>query len=553
MIKYCLILFLIIIIIPITNAQELNSRQLDSLYYGVVKIRMPGLLRNQIQTIATDTIHIKSATGLFNAVKMNLNSFNKQQRMLLQKLLDRPVTDTSIVSPNGFFRIHYNTSGTDLPTYSINLLAGALDSVYNFEVNYFGYPPPPDNGAGGDNKYDIYITAIGDVYGYTVPDSEILPGSGRYYAYTVINNNFTGFYTTGINAARVTAAHEFDHAIHIGNYINRYFAGDEFFYELSATAMEHFVFSTIKDYLQYLPDYFYDTQNSIAVNGTIAEFGLGIWNIYQKDRFGFGIIKREWELMPQMRAMDAISTAIQEYGSSLGAELNNFGIWMYFTNYRSIPGEYFEDAKYYPVVKPISVINFVSGSNFQINTGPSSNSFIDITNNNTLDTLVTIITNSDVQSAIDSTNSSRSFSYTLYDHQANDAQKITDNYFIKFSTNQPAFWTTSEIFNNSVVQTGQSLAGQIDFPFPSPFNYSKNEFIYIPFNSSNNVNVNFNVYNVSMNIVYSSNKILSYYNGQKVIKWNGRDTNNGKLASGIYIFVIKSGNNITKGKIVIFN
>ena len=79
MIKYYLILFLIIIIIPITNARQLSSRQLDSLYYRVVKIRMPGLLRNQIQTFAADTIHIKSATGLLNAVRMNLKYFNKRQ------------------------------------------------------------------------------------------------------------------------------------------------------------------------------------------------------------------------------------------------------------------------------------------------------------------------------------------------------------------------------------------------------------------------------------------------------------------------------------------
>jgi hypothetical protein len=133
----------------------------------------------------------------------------------------------------------------------VQLFAAALESVYDFEVNHFGYPPPPsDNGEGGDNKYDIYIINTGrDTYGYTVLENEISPGSKRYTAYTVINDDFNGFYTSGIDAARVTAAHEFVHAIHIGNYINRFFEGDEFFYELSATAMEHFVFATIKDYL----------------------------------------------------------------------------------------------------------------------------------------------------------------------------------------------------------------------------------------------------------------------------------------------------------------
>ncbi len=358
--KLLAVSFLVLIVFQsFIGAQQLDSNQLDSLYYSILRIRRPDLLKNEFQKSAIDTSHIKSATGLFIAVKMNLDQFPKQQRSVLQSLLDRPVTDTSFVSPGGFFRIHYDTAAGISPTYSMQLFAEALDSVYNYEVKFIGFPPPPsDNGIGGDDKYDIYVSNIGDVYGYTVPETEITTGSSTYTAYTVINNDFTGFYTTGINAARVTAAHEFDHAINIGNYINRYFSGDEFFYELSATAMEHFVFNSIKDYLQYLPTYFNDTPSSIATNSTIEEFALGIWNIYQKDRFGFDIIKYEWELMPQMRAMDAINNAIQKFGSSLGTELSNFAVWMYFTNYRAINGQYFEDASFISSCQAIIDIKF---------------------------------------------------------------------------------------------------------------------------------------------------------------------------------------------------
>ena len=74
--------------------------------------------------------------------EFNLESFNQKQKSILQSLLARPITDTSFISPNNFFRIHYNTSGTETPTYNLQLFADALDSVYNFEVNIFGYPPP---------------------------------------------------------------------------------------------------------------------------------------------------------------------------------------------------------------------------------------------------------------------------------------------------------------------------------------------------------------------------------------------------------------------------
>ncbi len=55
--------------------------------------------------------------------------------------------------------LHYSVN--DLIKIYIDSVAIAADSAYNFEVNYLGYPPPPpDNGVGGDDKYDIYIENI---------------------------------------------------------------------------------------------------------------------------------------------------------------------------------------------------------------------------------------------------------------------------------------------------------------------------------------------------------------------------------------------------------
>jgi hypothetical protein len=553
MFKYTLLFFLSLIIFSTINAQQLSSSKLDSLYYSVVKIKRPDLLRNKIPAVSAAAAHIKSATGLFNAIRMQLQFFNSQQKSVLQSILQGPVTDTSFVSPGGFFRIFYDNKGeSDAPTYNVDSLAAALDSVYNYVVNYIGFPPPPFSD--GDNKYDVYVQALGYVYSYTTPETETPAGSGKYTSYIEINNDYTDFYTTGINAVRVSCAHEFDHAINLGNYVNRYFAGDEFFYELSATAMEHFVFATIKDYLQYLPSYFDNTSNSMAVNGTLQEFGLGIWNIYLKDRFGgFDIIKKEWELMPTEAAMDCINDAVQDYGSSLGAELNNFAVWMYFTNYRTVPGKYFEDASYYPLVLPLSTLNFNSGLSFQLESGASSNSFVTIINPVSLDTLIIIITNSDVQDAIANTDSLYPFNVSLYNSDVSGSTKITNNYFINFSAANSTFWTNGEILNNAVIQSGQSLAGSINYPFPSPFNYLKNAFIYIPINPVNNTGIQFNVYTIAMKLVYSSNQPFNYFNGLKVIKWNGRNSDNNKLPTGVYIYTAKTGDNLTKGKLVIFN
>ena len=397
--KSSLFILLLFLCLPI-KAQNLKSNQLDSLYNVFLQIRGHHAAGQHAQIQSVGITHIKCGFGIVNTIRSNYNRFTIAQRSVLQSLLDRPSTDTSIVTPNGFFRVHFTKADTpnyipdeirDTITTSSEMqllqkeyfdsLSIALDSAYNFEVNYLGYPPPPfDNGAGGDDKYDIYISTLGNEYGETDPEDEVVPGSGRYTSYMMINGDYSGFYTNGINAARVTVSHEFHHSIQIGNYIYRYNL-DEFFYELTSTAMEHFVYPTIRDYVQYLPYYFYNTQNSLGLNGTFQEYALAIWNIFQKDAFGYDIIKKEWELMPQMRALQAIANGFADYNASFGEQLNKFGIWTYYTNYRSIPNMYFEDAVYYPVILPVANLQLTSSStSVQSNSVPVSNNFISIIN-----------------------------------------------------------------------------------------------------------------------------------------------------------------------------
>lgn len=548
-----LFVFILITLFSKIEAQQLSNLKLDSLYYLIVKNIKPSILDNTVVPFSVDTTHIKCGFGMINDAKFNLPLFSKKKRQDLQNVLSRPVTDTSFVTPNGFFRVHYNHTGADTPFYSMTDLAIALDSAYNFEINYLGYPPPPsDQNLGGDNRYDIYVVPIGGLYGYTEVETQV--GENTWTSFMVINNNYSGFYTEGINAARVTVAHEFHHSIQAGNYIYRYNL-DEFFYELTSTAMEHFVYPTIKDYLQYLPYYFYNTQNSISTNGSNQEYALAVWNIFQKDNYGYDIIKKEWQLMPQMRAMDAINSALQSYNTSFGSAFNNFGIWMYFTNYRSIPGEYFEDAAFYPVVNPIASLNFHSTSfPVQLSSGPCSNTFLNIINPNSIDTLCAIISNSDIQNSIDSTSSLYAFQYGLYNFPVNGSEKLNSSYFATFSADKPNNWTTSEILNNSIMQSSQITANQINYSFPSPFYYNKDSFIYIPITPDQTSDVQLYIYSISMKLVYFGDNIkLSYIYGQTIVKWDGLNTNNEKLSSGVYLYVVKSGNNISKGKLVILN
>jgi len=552
-------------------AQNSQKEQLDKLFNDFIKLRNFSLTEG----LVTKQEPVKCGFVLVNSVRLHFNEFSYQQQQILKPLLTRPVLQTSIVSPSGYFRIHYDTTGINTPVYYtdndllhyskpvllkmyMDSVAIAADSAYNFEVNYLGYPaPPPDDNAGGDNKYDIYLLSLSNYYGDTQFDSTKGP------SYMEINNNFTSnFPTRGIFAVRVTVAHEFHHGIQVGNYIFR--DSDAWFHELTSTSFEHFVFPSIHDYYYYMSHYFENPQRSLASNNVSGGDGydLAIWNIYLQKKFDYDIIKKQWQAMPQMRAIEAINKSIFDNGALFSKILNEFGIWVYFTNSRAIQGKYFSDAANYPLITfPVSnsfkFPPFVAINSFSY---PVSNNFFNISIQLLpgVDNLVPVITNFDYNAAVANIDSTFNYQYNLYNYFVPGTDTLNDIYYSKLNTTISS-WCSSEILNNVWLGTGEvinhsAINLNANFPFPSPFKYSLNDRLYIPVDTNSSGKFNLNVYSISMKLVYSAVLSLIILDNQKpVIVWNGKDNNNQKLSSGIYIYAIKSGNTEKKGKIVIFN
>ena len=545
--------------------QNISKQQLDKLFDDFIMYK--NIARTDISLIKH--VPVKCGFVLMNSVRMNINHFTSDQQQILKPLLTRPNLQTSIVSPSGFFRIHYDTIGNNVPAYYttadtlhyskqeliqmyVDSTAIAADSAYNFEINNLGYPPPPsDDTAGGDNKYDIYLMSLG-WYGETDFDSDKGP------SFMEINSNFAGYPTLGIYAVRVTVAHEFHHGIQVGNYIYR--ISDAWFHELTSTSMEHFVYPSIPDYINYMHPYFDNPQRSIARNNTINQgydgYDIAIWNFYLQKKFDYDIIKRQWQLMPQMRAIEAINQSVIENGASFSQILNEFGIWVYFTNSRAQQDKYFSDAATYPS------ISFPVSNSFQFPPFNPVNSFNNPVSNNFYnisiqlpaknDILVPVITNSDYEAAVINTDSTFNFQYLLYDYNANGTKNLLDKYYSKLNTTESS-WFNSEILNNTWLGSTVVFNHNADFAFPSPFNYSS-LVLYIPVDQNSSGEFILNVYSIGMKLVYSSAVTEIKLDKEKpVITWNGKDNNNRKLSSGVYIYAVKSGDIIKKGKIVIFN
>jgi hypothetical protein len=570
---------LILFTLPIYS-QKYTSRQLDSLYNVFVEInRSAGS-----EDVNTGFENNKCAFGIVSRMVRNIESYQDDKKQLLKSLLQRPTKQKSIVSPSGNFRIHYDLTGNQVPNYDPLLSADenamqvalVADSSYNFEVHFLGYPPPPgdsilnvpDSLYGGDNLYDIYITTALGSYGFTQPESPL--GNQKYTSYIEMHYSFKNFYTEGLDAARVTVAHELHHAIQVGNYSGDKFDIDPFFYEMTSTSMEEFVYDDVNDYYAYMRNYFINPNrifNSFR-SSTVDGYDMAIWNIFLQNKFGYGIIKKQWEMLPGSSALAAIQSSLYDEGSSLTQALNEFGIWTFFTKYRAVPGKYFEEAANYPPGNnsPIKLIttSYIPNSPVSLDKiKATSNNFLAFVNTSATppDTLVAIITNSDYVSAIDSASKDFLFEYTLASDSSEGSVMLANNYFAKFDVDEPNFWSVSEVLNNEVVRQNGTIIpptakGNELFAYPNPFYYNKIynngcNCIKIIADSKGEPEADFNVYTPAMELVYAA-KIPFDITG-KILNWEIRKIPDKKLASGVYIYVVKVGDETNAGKLVIFN
>jgi len=406
----------------VTFAQ--SDKSLDSLYQIFVTIKSNG-------EDVSDNFKSPDKCGfnIINQTKLNFDNFSNEQKSRIKYLLSRPVLQTSTISPSGFFRIHYDLTGINAPSYNAGWsaeqnateVANSLDSVYRFEIDYLGYlPPPSDNTGGGDDKYDVYIVNQGEV------------GDKNWTSFIVIDNNYIGYYSSGINGMLVTVAHEFHHGIQLGNYAilnsNIPFRNDDiFFYEITSTSMEEFVYNNVNDYYAYMTSYFQHPEVALPKqNG----YNLAIWNIYLKQRFGFEILKQQWEMIPTLEAIRSIDNSLIQVGSSLKEELSTFGIWTYFTNSRAIPGIYFNEAGNYPLISLTSTISFTPPSTvLNASAHPTANNFYKINLLAGNDFLISLITNGDTEAALQNPNQFFSYTYSLFDYNEIGSMLIVNNYY----------------------------------------------------------------------------------------------------------------------------
>jgi len=539
---------------------SIKGQNLDSLYNLLISRNISVKGTTTPTTIAGHQ-NDKCGFSLYGNIKSHFHEYSKEQQESIAKITQRAPLQKSTVSPSGYFRIHYDTTGTNKPQYDnldietgIYELAVAFDSAYTFEIDILGYgSPPSDNGIGGDDKYDIYVKNLNPgLYGQTFWEEKI--------SYIEIDNSFNeneGYNSYGIQAARATAAHEFHHAIQVGAYI---FKGeDTYYYELTSTAFEEFVYDDVNDYYAYMSSFLRNTSNRFDSN---TGYNLAVWNIFLNERFksvdvmeGHNIVKRSWELMrdKNYRAIVAIANSVQEFGHSFSKTFNEFGDWLYFTNNNAVDGMYFEEAASYPSIRSTYTIELNSSeSSLNIQAEPTSLNYLQYSDNTGGDAnlVMAVISNSGINASTIIENPV-DINVSLANFGFDDSKSINDTYYSKITTESNGLVNDSYIINN-IVYSEDLNPVTIDFVYPQPFRYDIYSIVNIPTYADVTNTAELKIYSSDMDLIYSGKKTI-FANDNIVVGWDGLDNSGRKLASGVYIYITQANNKIKKGKLVIFN
>lgn len=306
----------------------------------------------------------KCGTGTIMELTLNWDILTKDEKSFFSQYIhSRPSLEYSLISPSGFFKIHYDLTGYNkVPSEDLNEngipdyaegAALALDKARSLYVDTLGFLPPyTDKGIEGP-EFDVYLRNLaGGNYGLTYLPPNI---------YIEIDNDFIEsiyYYTQGINALKVTCAHELHHAIQF-SYIIR--SQDFFFYEVTATLMEDMVFDEINDYYQYLPSFFKYTQVPFNTykdpNSPTHEYGLSIWGHFLNKKYNRFIMREIWEeFKNNMPILDAIDETLKNHNSIFDDDLNEFYTWNYFTGSRADVVNYYDEGAEYPELEMIDIV-----------------------------------------------------------------------------------------------------------------------------------------------------------------------------------------------------
>jgi len=516
----------------------------------------------------------KCGTTLIFEARRRIQEFPENVRTTIGQILLRPNLHTSRLSPSGRFRIHYDTSGVNLP----RMLAGTplnpvlnsheeyvdsvgaiFDQCWNVEIELLGFSPPPsDGGSGGGAEYDVYIRdQPSDLFGFTSWDGETQLESGvrdRYVTFIEIDNDFFAQRTKGLDGARVTAAHEFHHALQIGSYgiWNTVPDNDFFFYELTSVWIEEVVYDDINDYYFDLPRFLQSFKDPSGRSHAFATYTLAnsgyersIWNQYLEKRFGKDVIRRIWEEMRLQPALKSMDVVLKNAGSSLRTAFAEFSAWNMFTGQRADTLRYYEEGHLFPMIQPNVTASFSGSSMFiQGEAYPLSVQYYAFTVPG--DTILAEVSNVNHEMAYTNPGQRSGIRLTLSRSETNGAiQRLLNGFVMGFEGEPAEDWRT--LYIGTASESG--LNGR-PVPSPNPLRIQDATTLALPAEGSLSGPASVFILTATFDLVFSGSYPVASVFGQATVTVPTRDFA-GKVSSGVHFIYLKTGQREYRWKLAV--
>ena len=272
-----------------------TARELENRLAPFLKAKLAGSFQSMSPTDSRSRYNPTQAD--FFQLARRWNDMSASFRSLYQAAIRIPSDFLVYSSPGYSIEIYYTTDATDadrvdttdtygfhsqnwrqkssqpngIPDY-VDEVAWAFDSAYAMEIARFGFPAPPayTDPLHTSANYKVVISDIrdfwGELYGMTFEGVKLSGTGPGFSTYIEIRNDWSGplwidtsvgidYHSRPLDAVRITAAHEFFHAIQYGM-LWRTFDFPLSWLEGSAVLMEECAFPEVNDHLQYAPDFF---------------------------------------------------------------------------------------------------------------------------------------------------------------------------------------------------------------------------------------------------------------------------------------------------------
>jgi len=479
----------------------------------------------------------------------------------VREMLSRPVLQTSRLTPSGRFRIHYDTLGFHQPamiegssrisnSYSryVDSVAAIFDHVWQTQVGIMGYQAPPtDKGKGGGPEYDVYVVSLGGgTFGVTYwsDDDALSTGTNqRFSTFMEIDNDYLFYRTPGLDGLRVTAAHEFHHAIQIGSYglWTNVPQRDLYFYEMTSTWMEDLVYPDINDYLFDIPRYF--RQFIGTANRSMPFFTYDAWLYpgyersvylhYLASRYGRDMVRTIWSEMARQPFKESLDLVLGRFGTRFGEDFSQFSFWNYYTADRASRDRYYPEGHLYPRMAQNMRATFDNFSTvISSQAYPVSSQLYEFVTQN--DTLTAILVNVDLPGATSSPNTLLSFDLKLSNSGSQGGiQFLADGSKGALIAEDFAKWRVMYLSGSS-----HSDIKTQGIPYPNPVRPAIHPVLRLPLERLSSEPAEIVVLSSSLDRVFSGSYAVIESFGKPEIHFPINDVA-GRIASGVHFIIVR--------------